>query len=68
MRPYALALLVLGLVGIVIGVIHAAVPGDPVAATSAQFGFATWRGMGPMYAGAILVLLGLYLLRRRPTF
>jgi hypothetical protein len=66
MRPYALAILVLGLAGMVIGVIHLAVPGHPAGADSGEFGFATWRGIGPLMAGFWMVVASLWALRRRP--
>ena len=61
MRVFGLILLVLGLVGLVLGVLHAA--GIPLG--GGMHGYATWRGVGPMIAGLGLVGFGAYVALRR---
>ena len=61
MRLFGLILLVLGLVGLVLGVLDAV--GIPLA--RGMYGYATWRGVGPMLAGLGLIGVGAYVALRR---
>jgi len=61
MRSTALALLVLGLAGIVMGILSMLATG-----INSEFNtYGTWAGMGPLYAGVAMVLIALALLRVR---
>ncbi|MDQ2670589.1 MAG: hypothetical protein M3Y31_08165 [Gemmatimonadota bacterium] len=61
MRPLGLALLLIGLIGIVLGVLHAI--GIPL--SSGGFSHGTWPGVGPIIGGLGLAGLGTYLALRR---
>jgi hypothetical protein len=59
MRPLALVLFVLGFVGIVFGVLANVLPGAGfLSDTNTE---ATWGGIGPVFAGVVMIIAGYFL-------
>lgn len=64
MRPLALVLLVVGFAGVVIGVLSNVLPdAGPFSVKNTE---ATWVGIGPVFAGLVMMIAGYFMLERRP--